>query len=145
MVAEITHSANRSSPDLTVCGIAVETPGLKFHDRVHATCPGCHNPPIQLTEWECLYASSDPYCPPESAGLRLGGVVTGHPRKEDGKRVVTSGVVRVEGRRFWTKSGSEYELVGPPSAEYLAYLRETGRTYNEAEPIRVVGKAASNG
>ena len=87
--------------------------------------------PIRLTEWITGYDA--PYFP--ELPIRLTGIAHGHPRNPDGQRVVTSVLVRVEGRRAWTESGSEYELVGPPTQAYLDFLAEHGWTFNDAAPF----------
>ncbi len=91
---------------------------------------------IQLTNWSVGNAYQDLYTAPECRGIRLRGTVSGHPRKDDGERVITSIVQKVAGRIITTSSGSEYELVGEPEAGYLEYLRESARGYDPEAPIR---------
>ncbi len=95
---------------------------------------------IQISSWYLRQPKgASPFHAPELTGLSCAGTVSGHPTKADGERVTTSRIVRVEGRHFWTESGSEYELVGDPEPRYLEFLKSIGRSYCEAEPIKVVG------
>jgi hypothetical protein len=90
-----------------------------------------------LTEWACVTGCADPFLAPELAGVSVQGIVNGHPYLDDGRRIVTSQVVAIAGRRLTTASGSTYELVGPPRDEYLAWLEMHGREYDDAAPIKV--------
>lgn len=96
--------------------------------------------PAKLSDWAIEFGGPDDgYTAPEIRGIRLVGIVTGHHRKEDGKQVATSTVARVEGRRVWTRSGTEYELVGDPCIEYRTWLLERGKPYDVENPIKVIG------
>jgi len=88
---------------------------------------------------ECwaLCSTGDGYTAPEVFGRCLRGVVTGHHRKDDGERVVTSRVVSAEGRTATTASGTTYEL-GEPDPEWLAWMVEHGIAFNPDSPIRMV-------
>lgn len=56
-------------------------------------------------------------------GMRLVGVVTGHPRREDGEEIITSPIVKIlSGDAIETLSGTLYKLEGLPEAGYAAYL-----------------------
>ena len=92
---------------------------------------------VLLTEWACTAGDPSPYTPPEARGLRLMGLVKGHPRLEDGSPAVTSHIVKVDGRYVTTASGTTYRLDGPPRADYLAYLATIGRKYDVENPIKV--------
>jgi len=94
----------------------------------------------QLKNWAVVQSpNTDPYLPPEAFGIYLGGEIYGRGgRFVDGKRVVTSRVVSVNGRMITTKSGSVYELVGDPEPGYLDYLKEIGKEYDPINPIRVI-------
>jgi hypothetical protein len=87
--------------------------------------------PVRLTDWSYGYAG---FTTP-TVGARLLGAASGHPDNDDGERIFTSYVERAEGRRVWTRSGREYELVGPPTQAYLDFLAEHGWTYNDAAPF----------
>ncbi len=69
--------------------------------------------------------------------MRLSGFVTGHPKKRDGKLIVTSPVTKTDGRLVTTASGNVYELVGEPDPSFLAFLESIGRQYNSDAPLVV--------
>lgn len=89
---------------------------------------------VFLDEWSVDYANEDPWQAPECAGIVLIGKVTGHPKKPNGARIKTSEVVRVEGRRVYTASGTAYWLK-EPSAKYLAWLAEHRPNWDPENPI----------
>lgn len=76
-----------------------------------------------LHKWS-VSQSSDPYLAPELNRDRLAGF-----RDDEDRPVVTSRIVKVEGRSITTASGSVYilEEIDP---EYLQWLKENGH----AEP-----------
>lgn len=84
------------------------------------------------------------YTAPEVAGIAVAGEVQGHPKKPDGTRVTTSRVVRVSGRKFWTESGTAYELVGDPDPRFLATLEAQRRVYVSDRPFAVVRVCATD-
>lgn len=55
----------------------------------------------------------------------------------EGKHVVTSRIVDLDGRVVTTVSGSKYTL-GTIEDEYLRWMKEYGYTYNEKEPIKAL-------
>lgn len=83
-----------------------------------------------LKEWSLAQDNSDPYKAPELRRSSLGGKVYGHPNFPDGAYVYTSTPVRAEGRRVFTRSGSEYVLEGPPDELFVKYLAE-----NKFQPL----------
>lgn len=92
----------------------------------------------KLEDW-AIYSGHlmDPYRPPEAAGIRLEGIVTGHPRHDDGKRVITSRVLSASGRLVKTNSGSEYEL-GTVSPGYSKWCAVKGIIIDPKNPVRIV-------
>lgn len=92
---------------------------------------------VRITNWGVVDRDADPYIAPELARPRLVGTVFGHPRKSDGTKVVTSSIIRVNGLKVNTSSGTEYELEGPPCKDYLAWLLENGIQYRPEAPIRL--------
>lgn len=79
---------------------------------------------MKLNNWK-LVEDQDPYQPPELRRKRLSGEVFGHPRHDDGSRVVTSEVESIDGRVVRTFSGSEYTL-GDPDPDYVEWCQENG-------------------
>jgi hypothetical protein len=96
---------------------------------------------IVLKEWSVsVCPGNDPYKAPEAQRKGLAGKAYGHPNFPDGAPVFTSAVDRAEGRRVWTKSGSEYVLEGPPDAGYVKYLVETKHAPLDLEnPLGKIG------
>jgi hypothetical protein len=70
----------------------------------------------------------------------MSGNVFGHPKRPDGERVTTMTIVRVEGRRFWTSSGSAYVLEGEPLPQYVTWLKSLGREYEPEQPLTILGR-----
>ena len=58
----------------------------------------------------------DPYSPPE-AGVRLQGIVKGHPNFQDGSEITTSILTGYKSPFVVTESGQRYTL-GKPNPEY---------------------------
>lgn len=96
--------------------------------------------PVRIRDWYLRAPKlSNPFLAPELLGVAIAGEVHGHPRKANGTRVTTSRIVRVEGRRVWTESGTEYLLDGEPRAQYLEWLKARGHAYDPQQPIKLVG------
>lgn len=55
----------------------------------------------------------------------------------DGRYIRTSRIVRAEGQRVYTESGSEYEL-GEPDPEFLEWLAKNDYPFDPENPIRTV-------
>ena len=89
---------------------------------------------VVLQDWEVRMRSTDPYCPPECNYNCLSGFPHGHPTKDQQRKVITSGLAKVEGRMVTTKSGTVYQL-GRINPKYRAWLKEKGIAYNPAQPI----------
>lgn len=89
---------------------------------------------VDLEKWEVWAFGADPANLPNAIGCKLTGVVTGHPRKPDGEEVVTTRIVKVEGRLITTKSGTVYRL-GAPSLEYRDHLRVVRPDWDPEDPL----------
>ena len=85
-----------------------------------------------LHRWSVV--GDSPYTAPEMRRIRLHGF-----RDQDSKAVVTSHVVKVNGREVETASGSIY-ILEDVSPEYLQFLEETGDNYDPENPIRIKRK-----
>lgn len=68
-----------------------------------------------LEKW-ALVSRPQGYEAPEN-NIRLNGIVTGHPRFTDGECITTTRIIKVEGFRVHTKSGSIY-TIGQPHQDY---------------------------
>jgi len=91
----------------------------------------------RLENWSV--STDNPYYPPEAGRQYLAGNVYGHPRFEDGHRILTSKPVKADGRLITTFSGSVYQL-GKVSDDYLAWLTEHGFKFDEKNPIKFKGE-----
>ena len=58
-------------------------------------------------------------------------------RAEDGREVVTSYIVKVEGKNITTYSGSVY-ILEDIDPTYLAWMTEHGYTYDPENPIKII-------
>lgn len=96
--------------------------------------------PIRITDWYLRPPTTVSSLAPASVWTCVAGTVSGHPKKPDGMRVTTSAIVRVEGRNFWTASGSAYVLEGDPLPKYLTWLKSLGREYDSTRPIDVLDR-----
>lgn len=88
-------------------------------------------PSYTLNKWG-ITTTSNPFTAPECSRIHLVGF-----RDDDNRRVITSPIMKVEGRIITTRSGSTYFL-GEPDSEYLAYLEEIEYEYDCENPIKVL-------
>lgn len=92
---------------------------------------------MRLEDW-AVVVKADRYTPPEVMRECLSGKVFGHYKYPDGDEITTSYIVKVEGRRITTYSGSVY-LLGQPSVGYVQWCMENGvAPPSEEEPIRLI-------
>ena len=70
---------------------------------------------ITLEDWSIV--NRDPYTAPELQDACLQGKVTGHPSFDDGARVTTSHIEKLDGGLIVTHTGRKYVL-GSVDAEY---------------------------
>jgi hypothetical protein len=92
---------------------------------------------IKIREWAVVDPNANANTAPEQLVPRLQGRVYGHPQRPEGDLVVTSPIVAADGRIVTTRSGSVYELDGPPDPRYVAASKLLGFTIDEANPIRI--------
>ena len=90
---------------------------------------------IRIEEWSVYVVDGGPFMAPELHRIGIQGLVANHPRYYRSGRVQTSAIVTVSGRTVQTASGSIYFL-GKPSADYVRWLREQGKSLDEAQPIK---------
>lgn len=92
---------------------------------------------MRLDNW-ALVGTGGPYAAPECRTPRLTGTLLDdhdrYVRHKLGKEIITSEIVKAEGRIVFTKSGSCYELMSP-HPDYLEYLKEQGSYYNADNPL----------
>lgn len=93
----------------------------------------------RLEKWAIKYYPN-PYAAPENQPIRLEGVVYGHPRKEDGKEVVTSPIEKIDHdlRQVTTRTGTVYQL-GKPEEGYRQYVLKECPKY-----IKLLGPTVEN-
>ena len=65
---------------------------------------------IKINDWSTTSLDNNPYLAPELKRINLQGKVYNHPRFDDGSKVTTSSIIKVEGRIIHTKSDSIYKL-----------------------------------
>jgi hypothetical protein len=95
-------------------------------------------PPVTLNDWAIELCEGQKFQAPEARDhIHLSATI-------DGKMKLTSRIVHIDGRTVITKTGSVYVL-GDPSAAYLVFLVEQGRTLDEAEPVKLLGRARARG
>lgn len=91
---------------------------------------------VRIENWAVVNREDSPYIAPERRPIYLAGEVYGHPDFEDGESVTTSMVLSSEGRVVQCES-RQYTL-GEPSADYLAWLQENGKTYDPVQPVKII-------
>lgn len=91
---------------------------------------------ILLTQW-CVTVPN-PYAAPEVRGLPTvaGKIASENERFPVGKNLVSSGIVKIEGRVFTTKSGSVYEVVGDPSPRWLEDMERARQEVDLQNPLK---------
>lgn len=89
----------------------------------------------EIRNWPAFRAGSD-FHAPEIRPLCVRGFIYGHATFPDGKTIVTSRIVGVDGPVIRTENGSRYRL-GEPHEKCLAWLAESGIPFDAAEPIRM--------
>lgn len=65
----------------------------------------------------------------------LSGRVYGHPKFTDGEQVITTGIIKVQGRVIQTAIGAVYDLEGDPQPRWMAYIEKSGCTYDPDDPV----------
>lgn len=93
------------------------------------------NSKLSPTRMENWYTTRERY--PDEAGAQLIGDI---PRADGSVRtVLTSPIVKVEGRLVRTRSGTWYEL-GTAHPDFVEYLRSHDYQFDPENPIRTVKK-----
>lgn len=85
-------------------------------------------PTYRLRKWSVSYAGT-PYDSPESIRISLRGY-----RNREKKPVLTSYIVKAEGRKITTYSGSIY-ILWDIDPDFLQWMKDNNIPYNEQAPI----------
>lgn len=99
---------------------------------------------VRIEDWHVRAATNDPYKSPEQNGMAISGKVYGHPQFEPGERVVTSRIVKTEGRHVVTESGTTFFL-GEIDPAYREHLREVKPDWDPENPVILRPRRASVG
>ena len=93
----------------------------------------------RLEEWSVSYdAETDPYRPPETKRPFLCGAVYGHSKQQDGHRISTSYIEKVDGNLITTSSGSVYEL-SDPDPLYVDWCKKHNiGVPTKEQPIKII-------
>lgn len=98
---------------------------------------------LEIYNWS-ITGNANPYTPPEAIRISLCGFCPDHPFSSDHlkrnhlkHRVVTSYIVKAEGRIITTYSGSVYKL-GFIDPGYRKYLKKTRPNWNWRKPITIL-------
>ena len=94
-----------------------------------------------ITNWSTIRSDDDPYLPPECNGLALYGLCPEFADEDnpEGNFIRTSPIVKIEGRKITTKSGSIY-ILGKEDPEWLAWMQANYIAYDPQNPIRDLRK-----
>jgi len=84
---------------------------------------------MKLENW-AVVQDYDPYMAPEDRKARLHGTVYGHPKHDDGKRIATSSIQKIDpvAKTVTTRSGSVYEL-GTVDPEWEAQFPDAANRF----------------
>lgn len=82
----------------------------------------------KLEDWAVVVILEDNYKAPEQGIVVLTGIVTGHPLKDDGKRIRTSYVSNIDIEKMEAVTTSRRYSLGTPESGFMEYLKETGKT-----------------
>lgn len=91
---------------------------------------------ITLKNWSVVEIA-DPYLAPECHRKYLIGEVYGHPNSDrfyDGKGIQTSSMMKAEGRRITTESGTVYNLEDA-HPDFLSHLKSIAWEFDPENPI----------
>ena len=97
---------------------------------------------MNKTTLEQWWVDGDSFDAPEIRRVYLSGEVYNHPdndRFPDGKKITTSRIVKTEGRKITTRSGTIYYL-GEVEAEYKKFLEDINYDFDPENPIKLIRK-----
>lgn len=87
----------------------------------------------KLNNWAIVTDCSNPFQAPELRRQALMGIVEGHPKRDDGKTIVTSFIKGTFEDRVVTASGSLIEL-GEPKADYASLFPNAKQRLFDSAP-----------
>lgn len=95
---------------------------------------------IRIDMWSVCFAIHDPWLAPELKGQALHGFVNDHPlfKESSPKRVTTSPITKIDGRKIVTASGTVY-ILGRIEPKYRKWLRECRPAWDWRKPITLIG------
>ena len=98
---------------------------------------------ILLERWYSRSSGwSNIYLPPEDECnmMCLKGTTLNDHRREDGKRIRTTPIVKAEGRVVTTQSGAVY-LLGEPDKKWLVWLHGRGEKFDPENPVKIIRRS----
>jgi hypothetical protein len=75
------------------------------------------------------------YTAPEARNIRIHGNVYGHSLHKDGTPVITSEIVKVNGKEITTRNNI-YKL-GDPEKDYINWMKENNIKFDPENPIKI--------
>lgn len=90
---------------------------------------------VHIEDWGTMNNCTNPYQAPELIKIVLTGKVYGHPEHKDGKRVITSPLIKSEGRSVET--GHTHYVLGEIGKDYLNWLESQGIELDELNPVKL--------
>ena len=79
-----------------------------------------------IKDWAIIWDCGQPF---------ITGTIYGHPKFEDGVLIFTTIILWCEGRSMVTKTGSCYELVGPPEPGWVEWYGKSHEDFNPDNPV----------
>ena len=90
-----------------------------------------------LSNWHICSRSHYNYTAPEQMEILLQGIVYDHPKFQDGDKIVSSRIIKVNGPIITTKSGTVYHL-GKPNPKFVQWCKDRGcHVPTKQEPIKL--------
>lgn len=92
----------------------------------------------RLENWSVVCLANNPYMAPELRTSHLSGQIYGRrPEFLDGEIVTTSYIVKAEGNKITTFSGSVY-ILGTPSQDYIEWARKNYPNFDEWDQRSII-------
>lgn len=82
----------------------------------------------KLEDWSITHEDSNLFIAPELLSYHLNGIVYGHERMDDGRRVTTSRIVNIDLKTMKANTRNSTYKLGKPSEEYLKWLSDNGKS-----------------